>query len=94
MCCRAVYIDCALLANILDNIPVNGGLMGATGFWVSSTEGNVDRAARLFIHENIFTEVGDVRVDTQGKLADLAGAGIALDNGLEKILMGTGCRFY
>lgn len=48
----------------------------------------MDRAAELFVDEDVFAEVGDMGVDAQGKLADQAGAGVALDDGLKELLVG------
>ena len=48
----AVHIDFAFFAQILDNIPMQGRVIGTAALGIGSTHGQMDCTANLFIIED------------------------------------------
>jgi hypothetical protein len=65
----AVHVERAVLAQVLDHVPVQGGFVDAAGFRVGLAEGEVDGAADLFVEQDVFDEALDVVVGADAEFA-------------------------
>lgn len=65
----------------VDQIPMNGrgvDFRGLGGAFAAAAWGEVDAAGDFFIEENVLHRLCDIRVDTDGKFADIAGAFVGI----------------
>src|SRR5215211_4283509 len=65
-----VQLDDALAAQVLDEIPVECGLVRPAAFRVGPAESEVDRAADLLVEQDVADEAADAKIDTDAELAD------------------------
>ena len=56
------------------------------GLWITSADGEVDRAADLLVEERVAGVLGDVVIRADGALADKPRAGVHVEHADEEIL--------
>ena len=65
------------------HVPVDGGTIAVIALLISLTRREVQRAANFFIEQNIAHRVHHIRIEPERKLADVARAGIGIENLVE-----------
>jgi hypothetical protein len=74
-------------AHITDEVPVDGALVFLARFGISRAKCHVERTTDLFIEQDLSRELVDIKVGADGKLANVARAGIRLDHFQQVILV-------
>src|SRR5215218_9484839 len=81
----AVGVDLTVLAQIADEIPVQRGGVLAAELLEARAERDVHRAADLLVEERVVGEAVDLVVESEGDLAEPAGALVDVQQRLEEL---------
>ena len=73
----------AVVYQELDHVPMDSGPVPVIALIVTLTGREMDRTEYLLIKENIPHRPADGRIDSDGKLAYITGAGIGVENPVE-----------
>lgn len=75
-----------------DHVPVDLGAVGVVGFFVGLAGGEVEGAGDFFVEEDVAHGVEDVGVEGEGEFADVACAGVGVEDFVEAfgVLVGGG----
>ena len=65
---------------------MEGAFVAVAGFWVSGTEGEVERAAHFFVEKDLSGRAVDRAIGSEGDLADSACPIVLIEHGNEKVL--------
>ena len=88
----AVDVDRAAVAQVLDHVPVQGGLVAAAGFRIGLAEGEVDAAADLFVEQDVLDELLDAVVGANAELAEPPRAVVHVEHRAQELLVLLGGR--
>jgi len=67
----------------VDEVPVDLRAVAILGLLVALAGGEVEGAVDLFVEKDVAHRLEDVRIEGDGELADVARAGIAIEDGVE-----------
>ena len=69
---------------------MNGGAVAVFGFFVAVAGGEVDAAGDLFVEQDVLHRLGAIGVEADGEFADVAGAGVGVEDFVEVFGVGAG----
>lgn len=76
----AIHPDFRILLDAANHIPMDDTLILRAGLRVPRAQSQVERAADFFVEEDVVRESVDFGVRANGKLADIARAGIGIQH--------------